>query len=406
MNFNSNTKLHVAPARLEENVDGVVYVNEKCITCSACAMFAPDTFGYSSNHKKFIVKNQPKHGIPSLEETDDENNSNINKELSNARAAMSACPVGAIRAENSAQRNHIGKEKLSEEENKLAKSLVLNPKINGLSLPFPRNMPGLDNNSVYFLGYHNSRSFGAVPYLIKGNYNGITVMVDTPKFSPASVRAVTSLCGSNGPTYLFLTHVDDVADHEKWSKEFPNLKRIIHQYELDNNWPNDKELNNVEIILSGSINDDDEDKIMSWTLDGEQIPLDLVKDSTASSSVWPEIAESDFMILHTPGHSLGSSSLLYHSSPDGRNILFTGDTYAYSIRKQSMTGFPYYGNNLKLQSRTLRKLLRLPMQWDYIAPGHGSYKDYKSLNCDDQMVLEKREEDIEDAVEQMLSLRK
>ena len=323
-------------------------------------MFARNNFGYSPNHSKFIVKKQPN-----------------NPELSNVRAAMSACPVGAIRAENSAQRNHIGKEKLSEEETELAKSLILNPKLNSLALPFPQTVPGF--TSIYHLGHHNHRSFGAVPYLIQSEVN---VMVDSPKYSAASVKAISSLC--DGPDYLFLTHVDDIADHEKWKDHYPNLKRIIHEEELENNWIGDEELKNVEIILRGSL--DEEDKVMAWDLDGNAIPIDLNE---------PNI-ENEFIILHTPGHSLGSISLLHKSTPDNRNALFTGDTYAYSLRLKSMTGFPYYGRDLNLQSQTLRKLLRLP--WDFIAPGHGSYKDYSGE--------EKRGEDVDQAIEYMLSIKR
>ena len=82
------------------------------------------------------------------------------------------------------------------------------------------------------------------------------------------------------------------------------------------------------------------------------------------------------VILHTPGHSPGSISLL-----DRHNgILFTGDTYAWTMRDGGrMTGFPRYGNDLKQQAETLRKLAELA-EWKIIAPGHGHPRDYRQLD--------------------------
>ena len=79
--------LDAAPQRLEENVEGILYVNDRCINCAACSGFAPSIFerGKTKNAHKHIVNKQPtiqnKH------------------ELEGARAALAACPVAAIRVE-------------------------------------------------------------------------------------------------------------------------------------------------------------------------------------------------------------------------------------------------------------------------------------------------------------------
>ena len=407
-----------APSRLEDNAEGVLYVNDKCISCSACKMFSPATFDYSPRHNKFIVKKQPQFQFSSDADANNNSNSNSNSDststnietiLETARASMAACPVSAIRVENSAQRNHAGKAKLSIEEETLAKELILNPKLNDRPLPFPRPVPGLEGFDVHYLGHHNSASFGAVPYLVMGmdhdhcnnrDYR-VSVMVDTPKFSPAAVRAVTSLVGETGPDYLLLSHVDDTADHGKWRDHFPSLKRIFHQGDLGrHNWIGDDSLEHVEILLKGITHpnpnsDDDDDNLngwKAWNLDGSDTTLDTNGYNDNNSQ---------FVILHTPGHSPGSITLLFrgtNSDHDTKCVLFTGDTYGFSARENAMTGFPRYGYDLKLQSQTLQKINNLP-QWDAILPGHGLPRIYTT---DDETL---KEQDIQTAAEKLANFR-
>jgi len=386
-----------APSRMEENAEGVLYVNSQCISCSACKMLAPDTFDYSKAQSKFIVSHQP-------DPTKNEDQFDL------ARAAMAACPVSAIRVENSAQRNHSGRAKLSSEDEQIAKELILSPKINQRSFPFPRPVSGLEGYGIYYLGHHNSASFGAVPYLVTTSTSAhqgddplkqMSVMVDTPKFSKAAVKAVLSLTGENGPDYLLITHVDDSADHGKWRDHFPSLKRIFHEGDLGvHNWVGDETLEDVEILLKGKTTyekDNNCDVISKrgwkvWTLDGDDLNVDSINDTD----------NHPFTILHTPGHSPGSISLLFkgkniETESESRHVLFTGDTYAYSAKEESMSGFPLFGNNLVVQSQTLRKFLTLP-KLDAILPGHGLRRIY-SVKDDEN----KREDDIEDAVKGLLS---
>uniref|UniRef100_A0A7S2UIR3 Metallo-beta-lactamase domain-containing protein n=1 Tax=Attheya septentrionalis TaxID=420275 RepID=A0A7S2UIR3_9STRA len=371
------------PQRLEENVEGVLYVNDRCINCAACAQFAPTVFDRSPANT-----NAPFHRVyhqPSSE-----------SDVEQARAALSACPVAAIRVENSAALSHAGHSKLSPADEALAKQLAIRqpPTNNRLlkqpssssPLPlFPR--PVLDHlQHVYFLGHHNEASFGATPYLVRGsgtNNNDsnhhpevLWVMVDVPKFSASSVKAVTSLTGPNGPSFLFLTHVDDTADHQKWKDAFPSLQRIFHSGDLGPyNWLHDETLEDVEVLLcnnnnnNNSINNKDSvpsnnhKPMMAWNLQGDVLCL-------------PEdVEKEEFVIWATPGHSPGSIALLYRPE----KVLFTGDTYAYSTRDGGgMSGFPRYGNDLPLQSRTLNTMLQHADQWDIIAPGHGHIRDYSS----------------------------
>lgn len=335
----SSTRLEsarfAAPKRLDDNVDGVLYVNDRCIDCSACSHFAPTVFeGTGRGHH--VVHSQPQ----------------TNEDVENARAALAACPVTAIRVETAAHRHHRGEEAPSEEEQELAKNLALSPKFNGRSLPFPR--PLKDN--VWYLGHHNEKSFGATPYLIKlGDDDDTWVMVDTPKCSKSAIDAVTGLTGPDGPAYLLLTHVDDTADHGKWREHFPKLKRIFHSGDLGrHNWIGDKTLETVEILLTEKSTPDE---LQAFTLDGTPLAPE-------------DVLSHDAVIYHTPGHSPGSISMLHD------NVLYTGDTLGYTTRTNSLTGFPNYGNDQALQAKILGKLESLD-NWNLVAPGHGHVRDYR-----------------------------
>ena len=207
------------------------------------------------------------------------------------------------------------------------------------------------------MGYHSDKTFGATPYIVQNAAKNITVMVDTPKFSKNSVESVEKICGKSGPTYHFITHVDDSSGHNDWKNKCPDIKRIFHSGDLGiHNWIGDKSLEHVEILLES---DSSSTRDSAWTLEGMPLPTDNSK----------FYENQEFVILHTPGHSPGSISLLFEGI-----ILFTGDTLAYSLREDGMSGFPRYGNNLKQQAQTLQSLLDIP--WEFVAPGHGKYRAY------------------------------
>ena len=226
---------------------------------------------------------------------------------------------------------------------------------------------------VYYLGHHNDGSFGATPYLIIGKSpdgNNISVMVDVPRCNILAIKAVKSLC-PNGPDYMFLTHVDDTANHNEWVAEFPNLKRIFHSGDLGkHNWIGDTTLEDVEILLKGTSS---ADELHVWDIDGNQIKMAERK----------QIDEQQFQIFHTPGHSPGSISLLFRPKSERNGVLFTGDTYAWTTRGGGhMTGFPRYGNNLKVQTEILQNIGLLADEWNVIAPGHGHPRFYG--DCDNK----------------------
>lgn len=347
-------------------------------------------------------------------------------EFSRARAAMAACPVAAIRIETLAERRHLA----TTAQDKAAVQDAWTDRdewtVQQMSFqktgrrPFPRpflqpreGMNNVTDNSiirnVYWTGHHNEASFGAIPYLVRAfhhhdnnnnnrnntnntnSQSSVWIMVDTPKFSKAAVEDVMTVTGPTGPDYLFLTHVDDTADHGKWAARFSNnMKRIFHSSDLGrHNWIGDASLETVEILLPATDVHRDNEKTTAQA-DGTLTAYNL--DGTVLGNDWLDQWENgslDVVILHTPGHSPGSISLLKrrvvsdNSDSSCPGILFTGDTYAYTTANGGrMTGFGRYGHNRKQQVETLSRILNISKHWDVIAPGHGHARDYRGQDDD------------------------
>ena len=383
----SSSSLHAsAPKRLEGNVDGPLFVNDRCINCAACAMFAPSSFQRHPTKLQHNVYHQP----------------STDTEIEQARAALAACPVAAIRVEISAFRNHNNLPKMTDQDIQLTKELALSTKLNGRPLPFPRPLvSSSDNgNGVWFIGHHNEASFGAAPYLFYSPDEDKWIMVDTPKFSKSAVLAVESLTGGRPVDCLILTHVDDTAGHNDWKNHYPNLQRIFHAGDLGrHNWVGDTTLEHVEVLLqtnhdggaaaaaaaadrSSSEDDDNSHRNLSaFDLYGNKLTND-------------QASQKEVVIYHTPGHSPGSISALFRRkndpTDDGGGVLFTGDTYAYRLFSGQMTGFPRYGNNRVEQARVLP--LFLDLDWTVVAPGHGHYRDYSNIsNKEDRKKVQQQE---------------
>ena len=363
--------------RLPDNAEGPLYIDDKCINCSACSMFAPSVFARETTKDTYhIVTKQP----------------TTEREIEESRAALAACPVAAIRVEKATTAPEPSR-------SRLVADFAINPQSNGRPLPFPRRV-SVNLPDVYFVGHHNSKSFGAAPYLVSSSSSSSPgrkwIMVDSPRFSRAAVLAVESVTGAVGPDYLVLTHVDDTADHNRWKNHYPNLKRIFHSGDLGvHNWIGDETLEEVEILLDSRSSDH---RLQFFDLNGS--PIDGEDDDTVD----------DVVLVHTPGHSPGSIAVFkrpasgasttaasYAGASPG--VLFSGDTYSYTTREGGhMSGFPRYGNDPKLQSKILPQLLDL--DWKVLAPGHGHVRDYTLLTngtCD----TDARKEEMAAAIDEL-----
>ena len=130
---------------------------------------------------------------------------------------------------------------------------------------------------VYLLGYNSPLSYGGSSWFIVNEHGNW--MIDSPRFVPQVIEKIREL---GGIKYIFLTHRDDVAEADRYAKEF-DAQRIIHHYDLDAQ-------PDAEIIIEGNK------------------PQEFVK---------------DFLIIPVPGHTQGHIVLLWKNT-----ALFTGDHLA------------------------------------------------------------------------------
>ncbi|MGI2906643.1 MBL fold metallo-hydrolase [Tolypothrix sp. VBCCA 56010] len=260
--------------RRPENVSGDFYVDTSCIDCDTCRWMAPEVFVEVGEQS--AVHHQPANEAQRL----------------TALQALLACPTSSI-------------------------GTIEKPQdIKYAQLSFPI----LVAQNVYHCGYHSEDSFGATSYLIQlpeGN-----VLVDSPRFTPPLVKRIEKM---GGIRYMYMTHRDDVADHQKFAEHF-ECERIFHTNDIT------ASTRDVEIQLTGSE------------------PFELT----------PEL-----LIIPVPGHTKGHTVLLYK-----QKFLFTGDHLAWSDTYKQLIAFRnacWYSWSEQLKS--MRNLANYTFEW--VLPGHG-----------------------------------
>ena len=261
--------------RLAENVAGDFYVDSSCIDCDACRQIAPATFRDHGDQSS--VYRQP--------ETEEE--------VTLALAALVACPTASIGTSRRYDAN-VGADF------------------------FPQRLA----ENVYYCGYNAESSFGAWSYLVvRPKEDGGNVIVDSPRFATRLVKKIDAL---GGVSTMFLSHVDDVADHARFRERF-NCTRVMHARDRAARL-------GVERVVEGD----------------EPVRLD-----------------EDLTVIPTPGHTRGSQVLLYRDK-----FLFTGDHLAWSPARETLTAFRgacWY--SWDEQIRSMEKLLDYRFEW--VLPGHG-----------------------------------
>ena len=262
--------------RLAENTPGNFYVDSSCIDCDTCRAIAPEIFNRNQTQSQSVVYHQPENAAEQLE----------------SLQALLACPTASI-------------------------GTVEKPKsIKKAQQSFPL----LIEDNVYYCGYHSKLSYGAASYFIQREEGNI--LVDSPRFAPPLVKEIEKL---GGIAYLYLTHKDDVADHQKWQQHF-GCERILHVDEITSN------TQNVEIKLEG----------------------------TEAVEFAP-----DLLIIPVPGHTKGHTVLLYK-----QKYLFTGDHLAWSPHLQHLYAFRRFcWYSWEKQLVSMEKLAQYSFEW--VLPGHG-----------------------------------
>lgn len=258
--------------RLRENAAGDLFVDATCIDCDQCRQIAPQVFRAQGDFS--IVYHQP--------QTD--------AEWQRALMALVTCPTASI--------GTVTRRDLT---------------------PAIAAYPECIEENVYFCGFASEKSFGASSYLIvrpEGN-----VLVDSPRFTTSLVRRIEAM---GGVAFMFLTHRDDVADHEKFHRHF-GCQRILHEADVT------RATAAVEIKISG------------------RDPVRLAE---------------DVLIIPTPGHTRGHQVLLYRD-----RFLFTGDHLWGSDEGELTASRRVCWYSWSEQVRSIEQLVGLPFEW--VLPGHG-----------------------------------
>jgi glyoxylase-like metal-dependent hydrolase (beta-lactamase superfamily II)/ferredoxin len=263
----------LAKLRRPENVPGDFYVDSTCIDCDLCRQIAPSVFADAADQSAvFHQPESPGEDFAALK-------------------ALVTCPTASIGTAGRQSRAAAA------------------------AASYPEQV----EDEVYFCGYASESSYGASSYLIvreQGN-----VLVDSPRFTKPLVRRISSM---GGISMIFLTHIDDVADHALWAREF-QARRIMHERDC-------RRLPVIEHKLHG---DDPEEILAGLTA------------------------------IPTPGHTRGHTCLLYRD-----RFLFTGDHLWWSPHRGSL----YASRSVcwfswPEQQRSLEKLSDFRFEW--VLPGHG-----------------------------------
>jgi glyoxylase-like metal-dependent hydrolase (beta-lactamase superfamily II)/ferredoxin len=258
-----------------DNVEGNFFVDHTCIDCDLCRQIAPAVFAEDSDHS--FVFHQPKSQPETLR----------------AAMALVTCPTASI-----------GTRHPETVKTEMHSAVTAFPEI-------------IDDN-VYFCGYASRESYGASSYLIvrpQGN-----ILIDSPRFARPLIERIEKL---GGVSLMLFSHQDDVADHEKFHREF-GCPRVIHRA--------DSRGIEAERLLDG----DD-----------------------------PVALENDLLAIPVPGHTRGHVVFLYRD-----RFLFTGDHLAWSDNRNELIAFRDVAwFSWRKQTESMRRLLDLKFEW--VLPGHG-----------------------------------
>ncbi len=286
----NNFKMATLQKKRAENVEGNFYVDSSCIDCDTCRWMASDVFNRQGEMS--AVYHQPQ----------------TESERLLAMQALLSCPTASIGT----------KEKPTD--------------IKQVHQTFPIHL----EENIYHCGYHAKASYGAASYLIKRPEGNI--LVDSPRFTPPLVKQLKHL---GGVKYLYLTHQDDVADHQKYYQYF-QCDRILH---LDDVKSGTQE---VEIKLSGA-------ETVEFTPDIKIIPV--------------------------PGHTKGHTVLLYKDK-----FLLSGDHLAWSPYLQHLFAFNRYcWYSWSEQIKSMEKLANY--SFSRVFPGHGRRYYGNTATAKEQMEL-------------------
>ncbi len=261
-----------ASDRIGENVDGDFFVDTSCIDCDLCRQLAPATFARVDRRAQSYVQQQPRDA----------------GEEHRALMALVACPTSSIGTEH----KHDSK---------------------AAARSFPEHVAG----DVYFCGWAAEASYGAASWLIRRDAGN--VLIDSPRAASTLLARLDDL---GGVRTMFLTHRDDVADHEAFHARF-GCERVMHRADA---------VRGIERVIDG------------------HAPVRL---------------DDDLVIVPVPGHTRGSCVLIYRDT-----FAFTGDhVWATDAQDGLEAGEDVCWYSWPEQKRSMARLAEHRFEW--VLPGHG-----------------------------------
>lgn len=261
--------------RLPDNASGEFFVDSSCIDCDTCRRIAPENFAEGAGFS--FVGRQPATEAERLR----------------SFMALVACPTASIGTESGASAS---------------------PGVSAFPEPIEAG--------VHFCGFTSEDSFGAWSYFCVRDGGAGNFIVDSPRAASPLMARMEEMGGAK---LMFLTHRDDVADHEKYHARF-GCARVLHADDVT------ASTRGVERKLRG----------------GDPIQLD-----------------PDLLAIPVPGHTKGHAVLLYKDT-----FLFAGDHLAWSPEREALHAFRgacWY--SWKEQILSMERLLEHRFTW--VLPGHG-----------------------------------
>lgn len=259
--------------RLAANAAGPFYVDDTCIDCDTCRWLAPATFDRAD--ERAFVRSQPAREV----------------DVRDALRALVACPTASIGTSEAYDASAAADD-----------------------------FPLVVDEEVHHCGFHAEASFGAASYFIRRPpERGGNVLVDVPRFAGPLVRRLEEM---GGVALMFLTHVDDLADHRRYAERF-GCRRVMHA-------------------------------------------ADAVADvETRFDGLEPFRIDDDLVAIPTPGHTRGSACLLYRGK-----FLFSGDHLAWSASRGRLTAFrDACWDHWPTQIASMERIAEVSFEW--VLPGHG-----------------------------------
>jgi glyoxylase-like metal-dependent hydrolase (beta-lactamase superfamily II)/ferredoxin len=175
-------------------------------------------------------------------------------------------------------------------------------------------------DGVEFCGFTSASTFGAASYLVLRS--GGNVLVDSPR---ATEPLFKSIAARGGVASMFLSHRDDVGDHSRFHRRF-GCERILHENDVGSS------TRGIERPIRGT----------------EPVHL-----------------SQDLLAIPVPGHTAGSTALLYKDV-----ALFTGDhLFGSEDGGHLEASRQLCWHSWAEQTRSMERLLDFRFEW--VLPGHG-----------------------------------